>query len=189
MSTAKGLHYSYDEYKRLLERSDIKLEFCDGVIHAMAGGTVAHGQLGVAAASILRGLLQGRCRAFSSGVAIRVEASDLSTFPDCSVVCGELQRSKIDASAVTNPGILVEVTSKSTEDYDRGDKLSHYKQLPSLRAVLIISHRTKAITVIERAQTGWSERDVRPGESLTLIEPSLMFAVDDVNAGVELEPG
>lgn len=70
---------------------------------------------------------------------MRVEATDLSTFPDATVVCGERHVATIDPNAVINPTLLVEVTSKSTEDYDRGEKLAHYEQLPSLVAVLIVS--------------------------------------------------
>jgi Uma2 family endonuclease len=51
--------------------------------------------------------------------------------------------------AVVNPTLLVEVTSPSTEDYDRGDKLGHYKQLPSVLDVLLISHRRPQVTVVE----------------------------------------
>ena len=188
MSTAKRLHYSYEEYQRLLTRSDIKLEYCDGVIYAMAGGTLAHAHLGLAMGAILRQVLGSSCRAFSSDAAVRVEATNLSMFPDGSVVCGDIQRSKLDANAIVNPSVLIEVTSKSTEDYDRGDKLSHYKQLTSLRAVLIVSHRTKAITIVERTSAGWDERDVRSGELVRLVEPNVSFAVDDVYTGVELEP-
>jgi Uma2 family endonuclease len=49
----------------------------------------------------------------------------LSTFPDATVVCGERRLSSLDRNAVANPTLLVEVTSPSTEDYYRGDKLSH----------------------------------------------------------------
>lgn len=188
MSTAKRLHYSYAEYKRSLAHSGVKLEYCDGVIYALAGGTVAHAELAAAAISILRPALRDRCRVLTSDAMIRIEASGLSTYPDASVVCGGIVRSKLDDDAVTNPSLLVEVTSKSTEDYDRGDKLSNYKQLPSLRAVLFVSHRTRTITVVERVPEGWSERDYRSGESVTLTEPAVRFAVDELYAGVELEP-
>lgn len=104
---------------------------------------------------------------------VRVEASDLSTFPDVSVVCGDRLVSSIDANALVNPTVLVEVTSKSTEDYDRGDKLSHYKQIPSLKAVLFISHRTRSITLVERTNTGWDEREFRAGEVVTLASPTI----------------
>ncbi len=79
------------------------------------------------------------------------------------------------------------MTSRSTEDYDRGDKLSHYKQLPSLQAVLFVSHRERRITVVARTERGWSETDVRGGETVTLPSPALTLAVDDVYAGVTLE--
>ena len=73
---------------------------------------------------------------------------DLSTFPDVTVVCGEREVAAIDRNAVTNPTLLVEVTSNSTEDYDRGEKLNHYKQCPSVQAVLFVSHRLPRVTVI-----------------------------------------
>ncbi len=188
MSTAKRLHYSYAEYKRSLAHSDVKLEYCDGVIYAMAGGTVAHAELAAAAIAILRTALRDRCRVLTSDAMIRVEATGLSTYPDASVVCGSVVRSKLDDDAVTNPSVLVEVTSKSTEDYDRGDKLSNYKQLPSLRAVLFVSHRNRTVTLVERSAGGWAERDFRSGEQVTLVEPAVSFTVDELYAGVELEP-
>lgn len=88
MTTAKRLHYGYDEYLRLLEESSFKLELCDGVIYAMPGGTMAHAALGAAITRVLGQALLGKCQVFSSDLKIRVEASDLSTFPDVSVVCG-----------------------------------------------------------------------------------------------------
>lgn len=188
VTTAKRLHYAYDEYLGLLERSEFKLEYCDGVIYAMAGGTVAHAALSAAIIRLVGQALLGSCQVFTSDLKIRVEASDLSTFPDASVVCGPQQTSPMDAHALTNPTVLVEVTSRSTEDYDRGDKLSHYKQLPSLKAVLFVSHRTRCVTLVQRTGSGWSEREFRAGESVVLGEPKLEVAVDDLYAGVTLDP-
>jgi Uma2 family endonuclease len=93
----------------------------------------------------------------------------------------------MDANAVTNPTLLVEVTSHSTEDYDRGDKLGHYKQLPSLAAVLFVSHRRPQVTVVERSGTGWEQRECRAGETVVLANPSVSFAVDELYTGVVLE--
>lgn len=118
---------------------------------------------------------------------IRVEVSGLSTFPDVSVVCGQQLTSALDANAIINPSILIEVTSRSTEDYDRGDKLSHYKQLPSLRAVIFISHRMKSITVVEKTELGWRERELRGGEEVSLMSPAMSFAVDDIYDGITLD--
>jgi Uma2 family endonuclease len=120
-------------------------------------------------------------------VKVRIEASNLSTFPDVSVVCDPQQTSPIDSNALTNPTLLVEVTSRSTEDYDRGDKLSHYKQLASLRAVIFVSHRAPAITVVERGPSGWREQTFRGGERVGLESLDVHFAVDDVYARIALD--
>lgn len=122
--------------------SALKLEYCDGVIYALAGGTRAHAELSAAVIIALHRVLPKSCRVSTSDMKVRIDASDLSTFPDVSVICGEPFMSSLDANALSNPTLLVEVTSKGTEDYDRGDKLSHYKQLPSLQVVLFVSHRT-----------------------------------------------
>jgi Uma2 family endonuclease len=119
---------------------------------------------------------------------VRVESSDLSTFPDVSVICGEATTSSIDPNAITNPTVLVEATSKGTEDYDRGDKLSHYKQLPSLKVVLFVSHRTHSITGVQRTATGWDEREFRAGEVVALESPQVNFSVDEIYEGIALDP-
>ncbi|MDP3156844.1 MAG: Uma2 family endonuclease [Archangium sp.] len=188
MSTAKRLHYGYSDYLASLEMSELKLEYCDGVIYAMAGGTRAHAQLSAAVIVALHRVLPKSCLASTSDMKVRIEASDLSTFPDVSVVCGEPIMSSIDANALSNPTLLVEVTSKGTEDYDRGDKLSHYKQLPSLRVVLFVSHRKRSITRVQRTEGGWEEREFRAGEVVSVESPQLSFTVDEVYDGIVLDP-
>ncbi len=189
MTTARRLHYTYEDYRRALAISEVRLEYLDGEIYAMAGGTPAHGALAVAMAAVLRQRLLGRCTVYSSDVNIHVEATGLGTFPDGSVVCGETQTLAIDKDAVVNPVLLVEVTSKSTEDYDRGEKLSHYKQLSSLKTVVFVSHRSLRVTVVQRAASGgWNEREFRAGETVLIDEPPLQFAVDEIYQGIVLEP-
>ena len=86
-----------------------------------------------------------RCRVLSSDVRIRVAATDLtkglSTYPDVTVVCGKTERAADDPLAVTNPILVVEVTSPSTEDYDREEKLTQYQRLASVKEILLVSHR------------------------------------------------
>jgi len=125
VSTARRLHDRYEDYLRALELSSVKLEYCDGEIYAMAGGTPAHADLAASVMRLLGTALLGRCRVSSSDLKVRIEATDLSTFSDVAVVCGPREVSAIDPNAVINPTLLFEVTSHSTEDYDRGEKLSH----------------------------------------------------------------
>lgn len=188
MTTARRLHYSYSEYLSALEVSGVKLEYCEGEIYAMAGGTPAHADLAASVIRSLGNLLLDRCRVSSSDLKVRIEATDLSTFPDATVVCGERHTSPLDANAVTNPTLLVEVTSSSTEDYDRGEKLNHYKQCASVRAVLLISHRRPWVTIVERTpESGWVQREYRAGDTLALTEPALTLDIDDLYRGIALE--
>lgn len=189
MTTARRVHHSYREYLELLEISSVKLEYCDGEIYAMAGGTPTHADLGASATRLLGNALLGRCRVSSSDLKVRVEATDLTTFPDVTVVCGDRRTASVDANAVVNPTLLVEVTSSSTEGYDRGEKLSHYKQLPSLVAVLIVSHRRRQVTIVERSANGWQQREARGGEQVVVEALSLSLSVDELYAGIELDGG
>lgn len=188
MSTARQVHYTYQQYRAHADRSELKLEYCDGVIYAMAGGTPAHAFLSAATIRLLGNAMKGRCSVSSSDLRVRIESTDLSTYPDVSVICGAVQTSAIDELAAINPSLLVEVTSKSTEGYDRGEKLSHYKQIPSLRAVLFVSHRQRLVTVVARTPTGWSERNFRPGETVSLTDPETAFSVDELYEGITLDP-
>jgi Uma2 family endonuclease len=181
------VHYTYEEYLAALEMSEVKLEYCDGEIYAMAGGTPAHAELSATMLRLLGNALHGRCRVHTSDLKVRIEATDLSTFPDVSLACEERIFSTIDRMALTNPTLVVEVTSKSTEDYGRGEKLNHYKQCPSMKSVLIVSHRRAQVTVFERSGTTWTQREFRAGERVVLADPSLDFAVDELYAGIALE--
>jgi Uma2 family endonuclease len=180
-------HHSYEDYLRMLAISNLKLEYCDGTVYAMAGETPTHAALAAAAIRILGARLLGRCTVYSSDLMVRIDSLDLSTYPDASVVCGPVEPSSIDRNACTNPTILVEVTSKGTEDYDRGDKLSSYKQLPSLKAVLLVSHRSRRVTAVTRTPTGWEALEVRGSEEVVLEAPAIRFAVDELYADIPLE--
>lgn len=153
----------------------------------MAGGTPAHAELAASAIGILRTALLSRCRVYTSDLKVHIDATNLSTFPDVSVVCGERQAASIDRNATTNPSLLVKVTSKSTEDYDRGEKLSHYKQCPSLQAVLFVSHRRRQVTVVSRSGASWDTSEYRPGQLVEVAALALEFSVDELYAGITLD--
>ncbi|HET9931249.1 MAG TPA: Uma2 family endonuclease [Polyangiaceae bacterium] len=189
MSTARRLHHSYEDYLHALEMSELKLEYCEGEIYAMAGGTPTHADLAASMTRLIGNALLGRCRVSSSDLKVRLEATGLSTFPDVTVVCGERMLSPIDRNAIVNPTVVVEVTSQSTEDYDRGEKLNHYQQCPSVRAVIFVSHRRPQLTLLRRTPGGFEQSEHHTGESLELDEPRLSLSVDEVYAGIALDDG
>ena len=106
----------------------------------MAGVTAEHAPLAmVVGGELMVALRGGRCRVYSSDMRVRVRKTGLCTYPDVTVVCGPREPDPEDMNTVTNPIVLVEITSKSTEKYDRGEKFDHYKQIRSLREYVLVS--------------------------------------------------
>lgn len=131
---------SVAEYFALEDASSTKHELVNGQIFAMSGASYRHNRIAMNVAISLGTQLRGSgCRPVGSDQRIHVLATDLDTYPDVSVVCGEAQKSPADRHAIVNPTVLVEVLSPSTESYDRGAKWVHYQQIPSLREYLLVS--------------------------------------------------
>ena len=129
----------YDEYLALEERGEGKHEYVRGQIFAMAGGTPEHSALAAATIAALSAVLRGKpCRVYTGDLRVRIEATDIATYPDVAVVCGKLETAKDDRNAATNPVLLVEVLSESTERHDRGAKFAHYRHIASLREYVLV---------------------------------------------------
>jgi Uma2 family endonuclease len=181
MSTsARRVHYPYAQYLALEEHSGVRHEFLDGEIYAMACGSPDHAALAAALIRIVGGQLPPGCRAFTSDLRVRIAATGLTTYPDVAVICGPTLRTPEDPLAVANPVLLVEITSPSTEDYDRGEKLRHYKSLPSLREVLFVSHRAPHLTLHRRGDTDWTVTTAETGAVLELSSVGARIAVDEL---------
>jgi Uma2 family endonuclease len=187
MATPIGHHYRFAEYLALEEASNTKHEFLDGEIYGMAGGTPEHAALSVAVSSaLLTQLRGGPCRVYSSDLRVRVLATGLATYPDVTVVCGELKRDPESPSTVVNPRVVVEVLSDGTEAYDRGQKLDHYRRIPSLTAVVLVSHRSPAVEVWERSSDdAWHRREYRPGQAAEIESLPARLPVDEIYLGFQ----
>ena len=187
MAAPATLHrYSFADYLALEEASNTKHEFLSGEIYGMAGGTPEHAALSVAvSSSLLTQLRGGPCRVYSSDLRVRVLATGLATYPDVTVVCGELERDPESPTTVVNPRVIVEVLSDGTEAYDRGQKLDHYRRVESLAAVVLVSHSGPAIEVWERAEGGtWRRREFGSGQVASIEALPARLAVDEVYEGV-----
>jgi len=186
---ARGVHSTYAEYLEVEADSPIRHEYLAGEIFAMAGGTPEHAALQVSISGALLRQLAGRpCRVFSSDLRLRVAATGLATYADVTVVCDRVERDVEDQNAVVNPLVLIEVTSKRTEAYDRGEKFEHYRSIPSLREYVLVSHREPRIDVWRRPVSGgpWAELRAGSGESAQLESIGCTLDVDDVYAAARL---
>ena len=183
MSSQRQVHYPYAEYLRLEGESPIRHEYLDGEIYAMGGGTPDHAALAAAVIRILGVGIPASCRVFTSDLRVRT-STGLTTYPDAAIVCGKTLRANDDAIAVTNPCLLVEVTSPSTEDYDRGEKLRHYKSISTVREILVVSHRESDMTLHRRENDGnWSVTEAMAGAAVELASVGVHLAVGDVYRG------
>lgn len=180
VSRAVRYRYTYEEYLSFESASNARHEFYDGEIYAMAGGTPAHAAIAANVIGVLRGQLHGRgWQTYSSDLRIRVTATGLATYPDVSVVCGAAEIDP-DRHTITNPVLVVEILSPSSAAYDRGEKREHYKQIASMREVVLVAHDERLIEVWRRGDGGtWSRREARTG-SLELTSVPCALSVDEV---------
>jgi Uma2 family endonuclease len=176
--------YTFAQYLVLEDSSNVKHEYFAGEIYGMAGGTPDHAAIAMSLGAALVESLRGRpCRVFSSDLRVRVLATGLATYPDVTVVCGPLEHDPESRTTVTNPLVVAEVLSDATEDYDRGDKLEHYRRIPSLRECVLVSHLRKEIEVWRRGVGDWVVERAGPGGSVHLESLDCDLAVDEIYRG------
>ena len=144
MSTQPQHHYTLEEYFALERTSEARYEYWQGEVFAMSGASPAHVQIQINLITLLRTQLRGRpCRIFSSDMRLKVPSLPPYRYPDLSALCGEPSFELIGGLEVlTNPTLIVEILSPTTEAFDRGDKFTHYKSIPSFGEYLLIAqHR------------------------------------------------
>jgi Uma2 family endonuclease len=156
MSAIPILKYSVEEYLEIEEKSLEKHEFYQGEIFAMAGASIEHNHIVRNALLSIGNFLSGKgsCDIFPSDLRIYIEANSLFTYPDLSIICGEIQTLENYKDNVTNPSVLIEVLSPSTADYDRGGKFKLYRDIPSLKEYILISSTEILIEKYEKQSDG-----------------------------------
>ena len=128
-----------EEYLRLEENSTDKHEFIEGGIYLIAGGSLRHNALTVNIAAELNIGLRGKpCVTFSSDMRLSPDIGAFYAYADVSVVCGTPELAPGGNATLTNPTVIVEVLSPSTENYDRGKKAEYYRRFLSLKSYLIV---------------------------------------------------
>jgi len=181
---APSARMTYAEYLAAEAVAEVRHEFLNGEVWAMAGGTPDHAALSLALGAELRNAPRGKpCRVFSSDLRVRIAETGLSTYPDVSVVCGQLQTAPEDKDAITNPIVLVEVLSDSTEAYDRGAKWAHYRRVASLREYVLVAQGEPLIEVYRRGESGRFELlEGRAGDTIELASLGVRLEVSAIYA-------
>jgi Uma2 family endonuclease len=129
-----------EEYLTLERASAERHEYFAGEIFAMGGASEPHNLIVTNLVRELSLQLKGRpCRTYANDMRVKVSPTGLCTYPDVVVVCGEARFEDVQRDTLLNPTVIIEVLSKSTEAYDRGEKFEHYRKLASLAEYLLIS--------------------------------------------------
>ncbi|HEY7391148.1 MAG TPA: Uma2 family endonuclease [Bryobacteraceae bacterium] len=142
-----------EEYLALDRAAEIRSEYYNGQMYAMAGGSLNHAVIINNTGRMLGNMLEDRpCLVVSNDVRVRVQ-SLFYAYPDIVIICGEPQFADDRTDTILNPLLLFEVLSRSTERYDRVFKWDQYQTIPSLREYVLVSQFEPRIEVF-RPQPG-----------------------------------
>jgi Uma2 family endonuclease len=150
------------------------LEWSAGLVHAMSGGSPTHSRLCAKVMTTLGPVLGPDCTLFDAQADIWVEAAAFYGRADASIVCGALhthvvtRKGKTLGEAITNPVVIVEVLSPSTEQRDRGEKLAAYKMISALDEYVILSQDERRIEVFRRSEHGWRFDVAGPDDTIVV---------------------
>lgn len=184
--------YTEAEYLALEERADHRSEFYRGEIFAMSGGSINHNRIVLNAVSVLRTQLEAApCEVFASDMRLLVEQHRLYTCPDVAVVCGRPELVAGRNDTLTNPVVIIEVLSESTERYDRADNFPFYRAIPTLREYVVIDQYTLRVEHYWKgADDVWMFEEIGGMDgALELRAIPAVLALRDLYARVEFNAG
>jgi Uma2 family endonuclease len=181
--------FTTEQYLDLERHTETRHEFLDGTVYAMSGASRAHSAICFNLAGLTHRQLNGTpCRGFSSDMKVRSGDARLYAYPDLTIVCGEPLVDDDHGDVLTNPSVIFEVLSRSTEAYDRGEKFERYKTIETLTDYVLVSQDQPRLEHFSRQPDGtWALAEVSGRDaSLKLVSINCRVAVAEVYDRVEL---
>ena len=146
---------SIEEYLEMENAAVEKSEYYKGEIFAMSGAKVPHN---IIAGNLFIGLglkLKGKkCKPFNGDQRIHIPSNTLFTYPDISIICGEIITLNNDDYNVLHPTVIIEVLSRSTKNYDRGEKFKLYRDIPTLKEYILVDSQSIHIETFRLNENG-----------------------------------
>ncbi len=188
MATAAALdRISVEDYLEGEKQAEFRHEYLDGLVVAMAGASRRHNSIALNIASALNGKLQGGpCRPFMGDLKVGIERSGgfLFYYPDVVVECQSAPPE--DDYYTTEPKVIVEVLSPSTERIDRVEKFWAYQTLDSLEEYVLVTQHTAALTVFRRSHR-WLPEFLTESDTLQLASIEFEMPVGQIYAGLKFD--
>jgi Uma2 family endonuclease len=191
MSTAPTRRISPQEYLAIERSAQLRSEYFNGEMFAMAGASWEHNRIKDNIARHAGNQLEkGPCQVVTSDQRVKVEATGLYTYPDVSIVCDELQFEDGAHDTLLNPRVFVEVPSDSTEKYDRGKKFRHYQRIPSTQEYVLVDQDEPLVERYVRQPDGdWLLTSFRGlTEFFTFASVPVRIPLSEIYRGVEFDP-
>lgn len=140
--------FTIEEYLKLESAAEQKHEYYRGEIFAMAGAGARHNVVFKNLYGELAYKLKGKpCQPYGSDLRIHIPENSLFTYPDISIICGDILNSASDNDTVVQPSVLIEILSHSTKDYDRGSKFKLYRDIPLLKEYVLVDSEAIGIEI------------------------------------------
>ncbi|MCE7065550.1 Uma2 family endonuclease [Dyadobacter sp. CY326] len=147
--------YSEKEYLELEREAEYKSEYYQGEIFAMAGAGHNHNRIVENLSGELYIAFKGKsCQSFSSDMRLHIPENGLYTYPDILIVCGMPEFSENDKDTLINPSVIIEVLSKSTSAYDRGNKFRLYRSIPTLAEYILVDSLSISVEAFRKNEDG-----------------------------------
>ena len=178
-----------EEYLLYERQSDQKHEYYREEIFAMAGAGMRHNKIFSNLFGELAICLKGKpCRPYGSDLRIHIQENSLFTYPDISIICGDIITSDKDEDTAILPSVIIEILSASTKDYDRGGKFKLYRDIPSLKEYILIDSEAIGIEVFRlNSQYHWELEEYKKiDDTLNIRSVDLFFPLKEIYEGMKL---
>lgn len=178
---------TYEEYLAWESTQEMRHEFCDGEVIAMAGGSRNHNRVSGNFFKLLDEKFADRsCEVYIADVKVQVKPRRKYFYPDVVVTCDE--RDRQDAQLVSFPCLIIEVISPSTEAFDRGFKFSQYRSLETLQEYVLVQVEHPIVEIFQRNEQGhWVFFEYGIGDRLFLKSVNVEIVVSDIYRQIQFE--
>ncbi|WP_346237581.1 Uma2 family endonuclease [Niabella insulamsoli] len=181
--------YTIAEYLAMEKSADTKHEFFEGEVFAMAGAGRRHNIIAKNLTGELYLALKGKsCQPYGSDLRIHIPENTFFTYPDISVICGDITPSREDEDTAILPTVLIEILSPATKNYDRGGKFKLYRDIPSLKEYLLVDAESINVEAFRINKSGhWELEEYKMLEDILAIKAiDVSVSISDIYSGTGL---
>ncbi|MEA1967171.1 MAG: Uma2 family endonuclease [Thermodesulfobacteriota bacterium] len=185
-------HMTPEEYLEFDRTSDIKYEYFEGEIFAMTGAKKNHNLINTSiTVNLVNKMGNSECRVFSNDMRVKIENKSGFAYPDIAIACGDLEFEDNEFDTLTNPIVIIEILSDSTELYDRTEKFTYYRAISTLQEYILVSQNKCRVERFVRKEGGmWGMFHYECMEQIIKIESiDCEMSLSDIYQWVEFENG